>query len=522
MAHSLLRDRTARLVGVRVFAAAVAAAAAAATEPLFFLPAVDDGTIDITLGSVMDVEHLSTPTLVSLLTVLVGSGSAAAQKKSLVADFPGLTPHQLRSTRGEGGTMFVGVETLGGAFLPIEHLSEKATVDHVAFTRLLERGVVAIDQMPWQEDLFLLGNTPVTEADRKAQQVLQQNPEEALLEAYQHLRLSLSEWMDRTAEGQMVKKQIQLLRKARGRLPLFELRKRGDLLLFPYVKQWVHVDEASRGASASLLRRDCLQVTKEEACQGACTWSEGRCKIHATGTPRFVDPIYVLTARLVDELMRTYGDAHQMLERRVSRLKIPTGVVTTAEGVVAKAEGRGDDALFAALGLTGRLPSRYGHGLLIPEELGQEDVGYEPTAAGIPLTWVGIQHPVWHAELSRDPAAQRQAFWVAFLGKPWPEVSSLFVPTPQWDAVAKQKGVHVLLTRMGPQGYHLSEWIGPVAANKNKTNAATTNMTQQRRFLMLDPEGMPLQTVKGEYAIPESDLPTPIRQWLDAAKMTQV
>ena len=51
------------------------------------------------------------------------------------------------------------------------------------------------------------------------------NPEELLEEAYQYLRISLSNWLIR--EGHGVATQIELLRNARTRFPLYELQKRG-------------------------------------------------------------------------------------------------------------------------------------------------------------------------------------------------------------------------------------------------------------------------------------------------------
>ena len=125
-------------------------------------------------------------------------------------------------------------------------------------------------------------------------------------EAYQYLRISFSNWLIRTGHG--VAKQIELLRAARNRFPLYELRKRGDLLLHALIKSWITLEGVH--VVPPLLRQDCI-LLKEGDCKGMCGWSDGRCKIHAPVYGTIEDPAIILTARLVDELLRTNGPAYE-------------------------------------------------------------------------------------------------------------------------------------------------------------------------------------------------------------------
>ena len=212
------------------------------------------------------------------------------------------------------------------------------------------------------------------------------NPEELLEEAYQYLRLSFSNWLIR--EGHKVAVQIELLRAARNRFPLYELRKRGDLLLHSLIRSWLTTDGES--TIPPLLRQDCITL-KEGECGGICSWSDGRCKIHTPAYGTIEDPATILTARLVDELLRTNGPAYEVLQRKglkVSRLRPPTGIVREGGTIVLSVEGRGDAELDSRLGFDKRHATAYTRGYRYPEEISAEELGREiATESGLPLAW---------------------------------------------------------------------------------------------------------------------------------------
>lgn len=492
----LIRDRTFRLVGL--------AASPSGQEEVFYIPVVDDGEVDISLPTRYDMDSVPRPGLQQLLTFLLGP-SGSNKKQGFAETFEGFRPKYLRMQRDS----LAALECANGCVLPFKPLPLSGSVPHVAFSALKKAPVTPIDILPGEEDLHVLG--PASTSAQAAIRVLTANPEEMLEDAYQHLRLSVGRWMAATQEGAAVRKQIEGLRSARRRLPLFELRKRADLLLFPYVSQFIHSKGDPRtDSTSSMLRRDCLQIQKEGECGGACSWSEGRCLIHAAGTPRYVNPAYVLSARLVDELLRTHAEAMQILNNRVSRLQIPKGTQKSEGQITLAVEGRGDSVLFRELGLEGRLPSKYRRGHTYPEELGMEDVGVDSSQSGLPLTWTGVRHALWAAELSRDPRMLRQVFWMQMFDKPWTAIEDLFVPNIQYQAIADTLGINLLITSQKKGLYELVGWFAPPSLSGK--NAA------ERRFLLFDPEFLPLQFVsRNSWIFLESDLPAPIRSWLDSA-----
>lgn len=471
----LLRDRSQRLVGVVVSFGDI---------PLF-VPALDDGAIDVHLGSQYDLEGLPVAPLGVLLQFLVGP--SVTEVTGLAKYFTGMLPVELRSQGPEEGrerTMLVALETKAGPLIPLEPLKVDAVVAHPMMTQL--RGSVHIDYLPW-----ISATVTATE-----DQVLLQNPEERLEEAYQHVRLTLSQWLQ-TVEGRPYKRAIEDLRGARTRLPLYELRKRLDLLLLPTLTKWIHVGSKGATQDISTLRRNCIKVPKGE-CQGACVWADtDQCMIHAAATDRFVDPVLVIGARIVDELLRTNEPALQVLQSSVPRLRPPVGIVREKDTLLVSFTGRGDAAIFRAMGLEGRLPGRYTQGHVIPEELGAEDVGCEGSVQGIPLTWEGVTHMVWPAEAVGQ--SLRDIAWAAMVGAAPERDEGAF-----YERVAAEKGWNILFTRDTCHGYRLAGRIGP---NKQKG---------ERTFVILTPERVPLGSAKTKQPrFMESELPSAILAWLD-------
>ncbi len=221
--------------------------------------------------------------------------------------------------------------------------------------------------------------------------------------------------------------------------------------------------------------------------------------IHAVSTERFVDPAFVLLARLGDELLRTYGPAQQVLESKVARLRPPTGIVREKGSLMLAVEGRGDEEMYRAIGLESRLPTRYTHGITIPEEMGEADVGCEESHRGIPLTWVGVVPMVWPAAAVGQ--SLREIAWAAILGSAWNELERL--PEKEfYEAVAK-RGMHVLLTSNACGGYKMVHWFA----------------SEGDQFIVLDPRRIPLASEKTKKPILQAkELPSAIRQWMDESK----
>ena len=122
-----------------------------------------------------------------------------------------------------------------------------------------------------------------------------------------------------------------------------------------------------------------------------CGWSEGRCKIHAPVYGTIEDPAIILTARLVDELLRTNGPAYEVLqakEKRVGRLRTPSGIIDEDNTRIVSFDGRGTTQLYKQLGIIGRHAGKYAQGYRYPEEISAEELGRTiATESGLPISW---------------------------------------------------------------------------------------------------------------------------------------
>ena len=461
--EAFVRDRTRRLVGLRI----------AVDGKSVLIPAVDDGTIDVAVGSLYDEEAIPYPSLAVLLQALVG-----AKEEGLSTYFRGLRPVERRS---QGGYV-VALELKGGCMVPFDPVRVDAVVSHPVYAAM--KGDVEVDVLPW---------ISLHPKEKEASPFLR-NAEEQLEEAYQHLRLSVSEHLQKE---QGLLKRIETLRSST--LPLFEKRKRMDLLLEIF-KDWIHVGKKGETWDISALRRNCLKLD-EGQCTDSCAWIRGSCLIHTVPTERFVDPAFVLLARLGDELLRTYGPAQQVLQAKVARLRPPTGVVKEKGSMMLAVEGRGDDEVYRMMGLEGRLPTKYTHGITIPEEMGEADVGCEDSHRGIPLTWVGVVPMVWPA--AGVGQSLREIAWAALMGDAWKELEGMS-EKDLYTAVAK-RGYHVLLTTNACGGYKLAHWFAADAG--------------EGRYIVLDPRRIPLASEKSKKPfLTDKELPSAIRQWMDESK----
>ena len=334
----------------------------------YYIPVSDDGTISIHHISSYDLTARPVPSYPLALKFFT----------KLSKEFAVLTPTHIRYKLYEGGKKYyTHIELDTHVLIPIEPFQEGV----YPITLSTKKIRMILDE---DEDAILLKH-----ADKESMALMKQveiNNEELLEEAYQYLRLSFSNWLIRS--GHKVATQIELLRAARNRLPLYELRKRGDLLLHPLIQSWVTTEGTH--TIPPLLRQDCITL-KEGECGGMCSWSDGRCKIHAPTYGVVEDPALILTARLVDELLRTNGAAYEVLqkrEKRVKRLRPPSGIVKEGDSSILSIEGRGDTDLYSRLGFTERHPTEYTEGYKYPEEISAEMLGREiATESGLPMAW---------------------------------------------------------------------------------------------------------------------------------------
>jgi hypothetical protein len=143
------------------------------------------------------------------------------------------------------------------------------------------------------------------------------------------LRLSFSSWLARSA-GRDIREKLGGILK-RNDLPLYEKRKRLDILLEARIIGWLEPSDEDDESEVGFLRVDCLSQS-EESCSGRCKWKEssseedGKCRIHSPSTIQPNDtPLHVprlLYLRLVDELIRYASKREEIFSKKVPRLTI--------------------------------------------------------------------------------------------------------------------------------------------------------------------------------------------------------
>jgi hypothetical protein len=506
--QSLLRDRSNRLVGCLVRTKKPAG------SPVCFIPLMDDGSIFQWLPSLRGEEALPKPPMKQLLDMLMGARMPPADGK-LASDknFPGLLPVSI----GQDGENYISIDLKCRAIIPIEPFPVTSTIIHDRFAQLQRDGKVTKEyreDFPWDTDITLLGPAPddATTTDY--------TDEEQLEEAYQHLRISFGNWLHTSARGVETLRQIELLRRARRRLPLWDLRKRMDVLVNSVLLNSENPWMTTEGDSVkTLLRRDCRAIKKESRCTGGCTWAgeAARCLIHSPVTERYVDPIRVLAARLVDELIRTFGAAEEVMRQKVPLLRplASDALIRGDESLLFAAEGRGTEALYEKLGYSGRKPTAYTQGLTYPEEVDLEVSGIEKHAPPIPEDWLKRLRPaVFGADISRDTRARLEAAFVALYGKPITDLQAAMGDVPldggpeALEKLAEILGVNFLTTVYNPVSHRaeLGKWYGPGRAAS----------PEEASYVVLDLSGVPLERVKkpGSYKSLEHRLPRSIKKWL--------
>jgi len=543
--ESLLRDRSNRCVGVIVRYKKKPKMTAAEREEekergpadraYFYLPVVDDGIVFPFVSSLRGEEALPRPPLKALLELLIGKRYPPAPGKlAHESHFPGYMPTKII----QDSTNYLALDLRCGATVPFQSFPLTSDIAHDRFRAMVSGKMVEKEDrpdMPWDDDIALLGAPP---ADL---QTLEETDEEKLDEAYQHLRISFSRWLNTTVHGQEVRRQIELLRKARYRLPLWELRKRLDILITPVIENAADPWITTEGKSAfTMLRRDCLQITKEKDCTGGCVWrpapaaaaaaaaTAGSCLIHTTKTARYVNPVRVMIARLVDELIRTFAEAMEILRRKVSFLRPleKDAIMKEGDSVTFAAAGRGTDPLFSKLGYTGRKPTGLTAGLTYPEEADVDSEGEEeelPTVS-YPADWLlKVRPAALGADIDRDKSSQFRTVLALITKTSIEELEArlggvvLTGTLENWRALSNLLGVDVLFSSYdaGEKKTAISGWI---KAPKPAGAAASLHVP---RYLLLDLFGVPMQReTTGTFVFNEADLPATIRAWLDAHSPT--
>lgn len=364
---ALVRDRSNRLAGV--------------IGGSMFIPCLDDGVLADQIPRVFEIEGIPQMPLDQALRFYT----------ELATEYSGLTPTKLLWREGQ----IIGFSVEAGTMIP----TASAPMD---FASSLPKQ--QMDMFPWERDSLILRapDAPITAAGLESSASV----DEQLAEAYQHVRLSVSRWFIREPEGIAAKRDLMALLKANQ--PLYEKRKRADILLEPYIRAMLAVEQTDKRRTMSLLRVDCLSLP-EESCSGACRWSGGRCLIHTPVRDAATDPVRIFTSRLSDEIMRYSWHRKELFEDDVLTIRTPRGPVRVGNELYVPVQPKTTAAsILTRLGFTGTVAQQF------PEELLQFE-GLEEEA-NIPLA--SLAEPEAAAAASGPPLP---ASWVE---------KSLQIPTP--------------------------------------------------------------------------------------------
>jgi hypothetical protein len=228
--------------------------------------------------------------------------------------------------------MIVGVAVESGTLIPCSPIN-------VGSAGVPALPVTPIDQFAWERDALILKSPDAVTAAGISLEESKASVEEQMDEAYEYLRLRFSKWLADDAAGLDFRDELGSL--LDSGLPLFEKRKRLDILLEPHVSGWVMTSVTEERKALSLLRSDCISLPKEQ-CTGVCRLSDegDRCLIHAPTRDAGVSPIRIFTAKLSDELLRYSAKQRELLSDRVLTIRAPKGAVRIGDELYLATKSR--------------------------------------------------------------------------------------------------------------------------------------------------------------------------------------
>ena len=234
--------------------------------------------------------------------------------------------------------------------------------------------------------------------------------------------------------------------------------------------------------------------------------------IHTSKTPRYLHPIRVMTARLADELIRTFGKAREILEQKSLPFLKPVGneIIYSDTSALFSTQGRGDSELYRQLGYTGQYASEFARGLTYPEETSVErevrlrgapaaEARGAAVAAELPADWAEKLEVREAAGI--DARSQLVQAIVDITGKPKEELDKergkpFTGSLDDWAWFATTHRIHVITTREGKGRVMIANLLPA------PSSAAAP------RFVILSPDGLPyVSKTSGRAKLTDGELP---------------
>lgn len=293
------------------------------------VPVADDGSI-LKLGAFLDWDDFN-PAPADIIVEFYKNYII-----KLFYQYRGYIPLYLQKSRETGRV--IGIVLQNGIAIPAIEAKDPA--------KLIDMRVIEVDDLEWDINRTIAYDSSLRKAafehadeedidGKKYVQLKLSSVQDEIEDVYQHLRLTFSNWLGTSGAGSDKRLAVGDVLK-RTNLPLYEKRKRLDILLEGTIMKWFEPRDKEEDPDIGFLRVDCL-IQDEGSCSGRCKWSvkgdtsgsgsgSGTCKIH---TPAKINPNGVvmnvprmLYLRLIDELIRYAYKRQEIFSKQVPRLTI--------------------------------------------------------------------------------------------------------------------------------------------------------------------------------------------------------
>jgi len=249
------------------------------------------------------------------------------------SQYRGYVPVALQRSKEEN--KIIGIVLKNGFIIPASDPKDPSTVTKYKIIEVddiewdLNR-TIAYDADSRKRAFLLAGIDDPMLKDKDPIQFKLTDIKDELEDIYQHLRLTFSNWLGLSGAGRDLRNALGKVLNS-NQLPLFEKRKRLDILLEGKVMSWLDPIQDDTISEIGFLRVDCT-VQSKDTCTGRCKWhtesttDSGTCKIHTPASLKESDitiPVpRMLYLRLVDELIRYASKREEIFRREVPRLTV--------------------------------------------------------------------------------------------------------------------------------------------------------------------------------------------------------
>ncbi len=289
------------------------------SSPLIAVPVKDDGIIRSEIETFLNWDGFEPASADKIVDFY-------RKYKQPLGMFPGYRPKYL--VKPTTSKRVEAIQLSSGVFIPAAPSATDRDLD--------------LEELTPQEIEWAINKTIMTFSEnRKSTEALKKiEKDKQLEEIFEHFRLSFMNWFagDEGGAGPVLRKEIHDIINPATRifgfqLPIYEKRKRLEILLGPVLMRWVEATEKGPDIFGTLLRIDCRNMKRDE-CTGACYWKElkkgrGVCKIHAPQIKtddekkEDIDVPLLFLYKLIEELIRFPPRRDQLLQednRHVSKL----------------------------------------------------------------------------------------------------------------------------------------------------------------------------------------------------------